>query len=311
MADEQDGRAVPSKDEVHGWLTERNNWGRWGDDDQRGAVNLIDAQKRVDALALARTGRVVSISRPYPKEPGPTNPNPAQHFMRRGERPFQSGAVVDYYGFIYHGHTHTHLDALSHVWDHRGGWQGRDPNEFVTGEGVTFGDVTAWDTGIITRGVLLDVPRHRGEPHVTVDRPVLGSELEEIAAAQGVEVGPGDALVVYSGRETFQAANPDFFFGNREEPAPGLHASCMGYIRDRDVSMLVWDMMDARPNEYELGWAVHPVIYAFGVALVDNALLQPLAEACAEEGRYEFLLVVAPLNVPGGTGSPVNPLVIF
>ena len=231
MADEQDGRALPSKDEVHGWLTERNNWGRWGDDDQRGAVNLIDAQKRVDALALARTGRVVSISRPYPKEPGPTNPNPAQHFMRRGERPYQSGAVVDYYGFIYHGHNHTHLDALSHVWDHRGGWQGRDPNEFVTGEGVTFGDVTAWDTGIITRGVLLDVPRHRGEPHVTVDRPVLGSELEEIAAAQGVEVGPGDALVVYSGRETFQAANPNFFFGNREEPSPGLHASCMGYIR--------------------------------------------------------------------------------
>ena len=95
------------------------------------------------------------------------------------------------------------------------------------------------------------------------------------------------------------------------EEAAALHASCMGYIRDRDVSMLVWDMMDARPNEYELGWAVHPVIYAFGVALVDNALLQPLAEACAEEGRYEFLLVVAPLRVPGGTGSPVNPLVIF
>ena len=311
MADERDGRALPSIDEVHGWLTERNNWGRWGDDDQRGAVNLIDAAKRLEALAMARTGRVVSISRPYPKEPGPTNPTPAQHFIRRGERPHDSGAVVDYYGFVYHGHNHTHLDALCHVWDGRGGWQGRDPDEFVTGEGVTFGDVTAWETGIITRGVLLDVPRHRGEPHVTLDRPVTGAELADIAEAQGVEVGPGDALVVYSGREAYQAAHPDAFLGRREEPAPGLHASCMGYIRDRDVAVLVWDLMDARPNEYELGWAVHPVIYAFGVALVDNALLEPLADACAEESRHDFALIVAPLRVPGGTGSPVNPLAVF
>ena len=311
MADERDGRALPSKDEVHGWLTERGNWGRWGDDDERGAVNLIDARKRVEALALARTGRVVSMSRPYPKEPGPTNPTPAQHFIRRNARPHGTGSVVDHYGFVYHGHNHTHLDALCHVWDARGGWQGRDPDEFITGEGVTFGDVTAWDTGIITRGVLLDVPRHRGEPHVTIDRPVTGAELADIAEAQGVEVGPGDALVVYSGRESYQAAHPGFFFGSREEPAPGLHASCMAYIRDRDAAMLVWDMMDARPNEYELGWAVHPVIYAFGVALVDNALLEPLADACAEEGRREFALIVAPLVVPGGTGSPVNPLAVF
>jgi|GEM_PF-1640673 len=131
MADEQDGRATPSMDEVHGWLDNRNNWGRWGDDDQVGAVNLIDARKRVEALGMARTGRVVSISRPYPKEPGPTNPTPAQHFIRRGDRPYRSGAVVDYYGFIYHGHNHTHLDALSHVWDHRGGWQGRNPDDFL------------------------------------------------------------------------------------------------------------------------------------------------------------------------------------
>ena len=181
----------------------------------------------------------------------------------------------------------------------------------MTGEGVTFGDVTAYETGIITRGVLLDVPRHRGEPHVTVDRPVHGWELEEIAEAQGVTIEPGDALVVYSGREAYQAAYPTAFLGNREEPSPGLHTSCMGYIRDRDVAMLVWDLMDARPVDYELGWAVHPVLYAFGVALLDNALLEPLADICAEEGRYEFLLVVAPLRVPGGTGSPVNPLAVF
>ena len=310
MADEA-GREPPTADEVRALLTERSNWGRWGGDDERGAVNLIDARKRLEALALPRSGRVVTISRPYPKEPGPANPTPAQHFIRRGERPHGSGAVVDYYGFVYHGHAHTHLDALCHVWGPDGGWQGRDPDSFVTGEGVTFGDVTAWETGILTRGVLLDAPRHRGEPHVTPERPVHGRELEEIAERQGVEVRPGDALVVYGGRESYQAAHPGAFLGDRSQPAPGLHASCMRYIRDRDAAALVWDLMDARPNEYELGWAVHPVIYAFGVALIDNALLEPLAAACAEEGRYEFLLIVAPLRVPGGTGSPVNPLAVF
>ena len=303
--------ALPTQDEVDGWITGRRNWGRWGDDDERGAVNLVDASKRLAALALARSGRVVSLSRPYPKEPGPTNPTPAQHFIRQLDRPNGAGAVVDYYGFVYHGYTHTHLDALSHVWDRNGGWQGRDPAEFVTGEGVTFGDVTAWDTGILTRGVLLDVPRHRGEPHVTVDRPVHGWELETIAEAQGVVLGPGDAVVVYSGRESYQAAHRDAFLGAPDQPSPGLHASCLRFLRDHDVAVLAWDMMDARPNEYGLAWAVHPAIYSFGVAFIDNALLGPLAEACAEEQRHEFLLIVAPLNVPGGTGSPVNPLAVF
>ena len=172
--------------------------------------------------------------------------------------------------------------------------------------------MTAWETGILTRGVLLDVPRHRGEPHVTLERPVHGWELEEVAKAQGVVVEPGDALIVYSGREAYQAQHPDEFLGSRDgQPVPGLHASCMPFIRDHDVSLLVWDMMDARPNEYGLPWSMHGVLYSYGVALLDNALLQPLAEACAEEGRYEFLLIVAPLKVPGGTGSPVNPLAVF
>ncbi|MYE65726.1 MAG: cyclase family protein, partial [Acidimicrobiaceae bacterium] len=58
-------------------------------------------------------------------------------------------------------------------------------------------------------------------------------------------------------------------------------------------------------------WAVHAAAWAFGVALVDNALLEPLSHACEQEGRYEFQLVVAPLEIPGGTGSPVNPLAIL
>ncbi|MCY4577908.1 MAG: cyclase family protein, partial [Chloroflexi bacterium] len=95
------------------------------------------------------------------------------------------------------------------------------------------------------------------------------------------------------------------------EPRPGLHASCLPFVRDCDMSLLGWDMMDASPNEYDIGWSVHGVIFAYGVALLDNALLEPLANACAEEDRYEFMISINPLNVIGGTGSPVNPIAIF
>ena len=93
--------------------------------------------------------------------------------------------------------------------------------------------------------------------------------------------------------------------------APGLHPSCLPFIRDRDVSVLVWDMADFVAQGYDIGFSVHASIFAYGVALLDNALLEPLAVACAEEGRYEFMLTFAPLKVEGGTGSPVNPIALF
>ena len=214
---------------------ERRNWGRGGDDDPVGAINLITEEKRLAAIRSVRSGRSVSLSRPYPKDPSAINPTPAQHFMRMAPRgDGRSGTVVDYHGFIYHDHTFTHIDALCHIWNEDGIWQGRRPDEVIdTAKGALFADGTAWSEGIFTRGVLLDVPKFRGEPYVTLDEPVMGNELADIAEAQGVSIEPGDAL------------------------------------------------------------------------------LEPLAKACAEEGRYEMLLCVLPLRVQGGTGSPVNPIAVF
>ncbi|MEX2245594.1 MAG: cyclase family protein [Dehalococcoidia bacterium] len=298
------GRTVPTREEIVALLRERNNWGRWGDGDERGAINLITDEKRAEAARLVRSGRAVSLSRDVPTIPGRHNPMPAQHWLR-----VMDNAVVDYYGFLYHGYVTTHVDALCHVWDEGGMWGGRDPKIEVTSNGARFGGIQHWRDGITTRGVLLDVPKHRGEPSVTIERPVHGWELEEIAAAQGVTVGPGDALVVHSGREAWQAANPSW--SGYRPPSPGLHASCLEFLREHDVPVLVWDLMDAVPNEYGLPWTMHAAIFAFGVALVDNALVQPLAEACAAEGRYEFMLTLAPLPVVGGTGSPVNPIALL
>ena len=303
-------RRVPTKQEVLAYLKEDRNWGRWGKDDQKGAVNMVTQEKRVAAAKLVRSGRAVSLSREFPKTPAPNNPTPALHYMKRTMRSETAGFYADFYGISYHGTATTHLDALCHVWDENGMWNGRNPDEAANMDGAVWGSVHHWKEGIITRGVLLDVPKHRGKPYVTFEEPIHGWELEDIAKEEGVTLRPGDALVVYSGREKWdESGNP--IWGSDPDRRPGLHASCLKFIRESDCCLLVWDMMDFTPNGYSLAWSVHGSIFAYGIGLVDNALLQPLAEACAEEGRYEFMLTVNPLRVVGGTGSPVNPVVIL
>ena len=301
-------RRIPTDDEVRSYIKDRRNWGRWGKDDEVGAVNLITAEKRVAATRLVRTGRSVSLSRYFPKTPHPGNDNPAQHYMQSWQQK-SGGVAVDYYGISYHGQAATHIDALCHLWDDDGLYNGRDPGKEITFSGAKFGSVDRWSEGIITRGVLLDVPKHRGQPFVAHEAPVHGWELEDAVKSQGVTLEPGDAVVVYSGRDKWEEANAPY--GSTDPNRPGLHTSCLPFLRDNDVSVLVWDMMDYSPIPYDIPWSVHSSIFAYGLALVDNALLQPLAEACAEEGRYEFMLVIAPLKVAGGTGSPANPIAMF
>jgi kynurenine formamidase len=305
---------VPTREEVIAYLHERRNWGRWGDDDQMGLINLITPEKRIEAARMVRSGRNISLSRDFPKLAGSDNPYPAQHWMKTVPRG-TGGFSADYVGIYFHGTASTHLDALCHTWDDQGMWNGRNYKEEVTFDGVNFGAVHHWHNGLITRGVLLDVPKFRGESYVTMDTPVHGWELEAIAKEQGVTVGPGDALVVYSGREALQRAYPgEFYERSPWDPnpmRPGLHASCLPYLRDNDISILVWDMQEMVPNGYDLPWSVHGGIFSYGLALLDNALLEPLAQACTEEGRYEFMLTIAPLKVVGGTGSPANPLALL
>jgi kynurenine formamidase len=179
---------------------------------------------------------------------------------------------------------------------------------------VRFADVAAFADGIVTRGVLLDVTRHRGVPYVTPDEPVTGAELAAIAKASGVTIEPGDAVVVHSGRERWSAANGPWGAGSLAVDSsrrPGLHVSCLSFLREVDAALLVWDMMDMRPNGFGLAFAVHAAIWALGLPLVDNALVEPLARACAAQGRSDFLLCIAPLPIKGGTGSPVNPIALL
>ena len=303
-------RRIPTKEEVLAYLKEDNNWGRWGSDDQVGAVNMVTDEKRAAAARLVVKGRAVSLSREFPKTPAANNPTPALHYMRRGVRPNNGGSATDFYGISYHGQATTHLDALCHVWDGNGMWNGRNPDDVISFDGAEWGSIEHWKEGIITRGVLLDVPRHRGTDFVTHEEPIHGWELEDVARAEGITLSPGDAICVYGGREAWNRVNP-LWGSHPEGHRAGLHASCLKFLRESDCCLLVWDMMDYQPNGYDLPWSVHGSIFAYGIGLLDNALLEPVAQVCAEENRWEFMLTVNPLRVVGGTGSPVNPIALF
>jgi kynurenine formamidase len=288
-------------------------WGRWGDNDQAGALNLVTADKVLRAVSLVRLGRVISMSRDFPVAPALNNPNPAEHYLRKRTRGSHGeGSVTDYVGINFHGKAATHIDALCHVWNHDGMWNGRDPVREVTGEGVRWGGIEHFGDGIITRGVLLDVAAHRPAGYVDRGEPVTGAELAKIAAATDLE--PGDALVIHSGRDAWDRAH-DRPWGSPEPDGsydlPGLDVSCLDFFYEVDCGLVVWDMMDAVPNDFGVPHATHAAIFSQGIPLLDNAALAGVAALSRELGRSEFMLCVAPLKIVGGTGSPVNPLALF
>ena len=304
----------PTDADVRRTLTERSNWGRWGSDDQAGTVNLLTDEKRLADLAVVREGRCFSLAHDIvpnvATESGAPTCALSTHELKPG-----STAAMDHFGLSYHGFTTTHLDALCHIALDGQVWNGRAAADELQPGGARWADVTAWSSGIVTRAVLLDVPHHRGTDFVAADAPVHGDELDDLVAARGLTLHPGDAVLVHSGRTAWSAANgpwesvgPRWVDMAAQGVRPGLHASCMEFLRDHDVSVLLWDMLDLSPSGYSYAWSVHGSIAAFGLAVIDNVASDELAADCRQRDRWEFLLTVAPLRVRGGTGSPVNPL---
>jgi kynurenine formamidase len=294
--------------EFEALLEKLSNWGRWGEDDQRGAVNLITPAKRVEAAALVRTGQAVSLSRPFPKAPAANNPRPAQHFVKSAEVNGGYTAGIDYYGIQPHGLVCTHVDALCHVWSKQGMWNGRAAEDYFDTDGSRWGDIAQWADGIVTRGVLIDIPRLRGGECVTYDKPVTAEDLRTAVERQNVEVRPGDALLIYCGRDMYDANNPPW---GTEQRRPGLHASCVTFFAEADCAAIAWDMQDHAPNDIGMSLTVHLALFKLGMAVVDHCEFGELSRVCASEGRYDFMFSALPLVVSGGTGSPVNPVAIF
>lgn len=279
------------------YLFTHRNWDRWGPADQRGAVNLVKGETSRRAVGLVGLGEPISLSRRTPRA------------ERRAVVDLAvPGVATEYLAGRYHGSTVTHVDALCHVWSRHGMWGGRTPSAEIDRHGSSWADVANLGDGIVTRGVLLDVPAVRDEPFVPLGRPVEYDDLCAAEAHAGLRVGSGDAVVLYCGRDAWEA---DHGYPGPDGERAGVGGSCVRFLRERDAALLLWDMLEERHDATVPFGPVHGVLWAFGVPLVDNCDLGRLVGRCRAERRHEFLLLLAPLVLPGGTGSPVNPIAVL
>ncbi|MDP6535524.1 MAG: cyclase family protein [Gammaproteobacteria bacterium] len=295
-------------------MEELSNWGRWGPDDQLGAANLITPEKRLEAIATVTEGITVSLEHTLLTEEAADVPSP---FQRRVlsvpdatvEAAFRGG-VSDNYNISYHGYSHSHIDSLCHIFYKGKMYNGKDQST-VTEAGCATNSIANLQGGIVTRGVLIDIPRLKGVDYLEPGTPIYQEDLEAFEEMTGVVVRPGDAVFVRTGRWARRAALGPW---NVAQSAAGLHASSMPWFKARDISFLGGDAAsDVVPSQIEgVGLPIHLLtITAMGVDLFDNQDLEAVAETAARLNRWEFMLVAAPLAVEGGTGSPVNVLAIF
>jgi kynurenine formamidase len=289
-----------------------SNWGRWGPDDERGALNYLTPERVAAAAGLVRSGRTVSLSRPLNTEREPDNPEPADHRMTMLDGSDSHGLafVKDYIGVDYHNDSHSHLDALCHVSFDGRLYNGR-PADSVSAAGAAVETVEVLKDGLIGRGVLLDIPRARGVKWLEPGDSVLPGDLEEAERSAGVKVGEGDILLVRTGHATrLDELGPWDTAGSKA----GLHPSCAPFLAERRVAALGCDgNSDTAPGITEgVGFPIHVLaLTAMGVHLLDYLHLRELAAVSEEAGRWEFLFVSAPLRIAGGTGSPLNPIAVF
>jgi len=272
--------------------------------DQRlGTLARIDAASRARGIESVELFEVVTLGRVCRDE---------QSIRNTGQSGFGMLTSTSSHGCVVLGHDNlevechglalTHIDGLNHF-GVNGTWHGRIP----IGDAAS-PSIADWaSSGVVTRGVFLDIPAVRSSEWVDENFPVTGSDLEAAVQAAGVTLAEGDALLIYMGRDRYEAA------GHKLEPLtisramrPGIGEDGARWLAKQRISAIAWDFLDAH-HPAEVPHPVHFLIWALGLALVDNCDFARARSLVTSKQKHTGLLVVSPLNVPGGTGSVVNP----
>ena len=295
------------------WRNEFKNWGRWGPDDQRGTTNLITAEKVLTTVKLVKAGMVVSLAHTVPMKADAEVPaGSVFHRITNGIGEFNT---TDTYQVSYHGLALSHMDAFCHFFLEGKMYNGYSVAENITPEtGCKKDDVMAWRDGIVTRAVLYDLPQLKSVDWIEPGTPIMRADLEAWEKKAGVKAGPGDVILLYVGRWKRRAA-----LGPVAGRVAGYHPDVVPWIKEREVAFIGHDFnIDWNPRP---GWGaaegipVNPVHQAvlnwMGVSIIENLDLEQAVETARRLNRYEFMLTFAPIPVPGGTGSPINPLAVF
>ena len=297
-----------------------SNWGRWGEADEGGTLNLITERVRSRASDCVRSGQAVSLALPvhshYPQVPGGGRFNNQHVMTQTGTDALAEGAVSAYSddAIAMSVHGHTHWDALSHVF-HRGRMFNGRSAALVTAQGAAANDVTALARTMVTRGVLLDLAPDGGA--LSRDHEITTAELERAMTRQRVSVQEGDALLLRTGHlGTIRRSGrwKDFSaVGDCHPFEPGIGHACLPWLHEQGVAAVAsdnWAVEVLRGPATER-LPVHEVaIVHMGMPLGEMFDLDALAALCAADGHWDFLLCAAPLPITGGVGGPVNPMAI-
>lgn len=287
-----------------------SNWGRWGKEDQLGTLNLITPRKRVEASKLVRRGLSVSLARTPETQVAKDNPKPFGHVMLM-DGLGDGDWAVDNYNVSYHGLAHTHMDSLCHLF-----FRGRMYNGFSRQEvgksGAARLSIDNVRMGVMTRGLLVDVPRLRGKKFLQPGEAIYPADLDQWEQSTGLKVQPGDVVFIRTGRWACRAELGPW--DAKEKGMAGLHASCAKWLKKGDIAMLGSDAAaDVIPSGID--GVTHPIhvlaLHAMGIHIFDNCDLETLGETCARLNQWEFLITASPIPVKGGTGSPLNPIATF
>jgi kynurenine formamidase len=306
-------------------MGDQGNWGRWGEEDQRGALNLLTGDVVRGATGAVRQGRVLSLSLPIK---GSTSSSVAetvphlrgrplpQHFMSVDGADYEAGVKLPAGGrgiaddtlmLSPHGTT-THMDALCHMWTGKQIYNGHASSR-IRSYGATRCGMENVE-GVVTRGILFDVQAFRGVDVLDPADRITVADLEAMSARAGVTVGQGDAIVIRTGWPTVFAESPERYWAGE----PGLSSDAAQWLAARDIALVASDNsaisglnVDGRADE-TLEDDIHMIfLWRHGIYLIEMLWLEELAAA----GQSTFLFVVAPLKIVGGTGSPVNPLAVL
>lgn len=291
-------------------MREISNWGRWGDDDQLGTLNLITPAKRVEAARLVTEGISVSLAHNVFKERAPEVTSPFGHTITTTARRTPNGFHSDTYTISYHGYAFSHMDALCHMFAGGLHYNGFEESK-ITEKGSPHLSIINAKQGIFTRGVLMDIPRLKGVPFLEPGTAIMPEDLTAWEEKAGVKVGPGDVVLIRTGR---WARREDKGAWNVGASSAGLHFSCAKWLRDRDAAMIGSDAAsDLLPSPVEgISHPVHHlVLIGMGMPIFDNLDLEDVAREAARQERWAFLLTASPMAIEGGTGSPLNPIATF
>ena len=286
-----------SKQQYDTWMSELSNWGRWGADDQLGALNLITPAKRVAAARLVEVGRTVSMARAMTiqrlDDPEAASANRPPVLVGSVRSVFDIDTAGGYfwerYEIEYHGSLVSHLDALCHVAYNGKVYNGLNFEDVASKEdGCTRLGIVNLKDGLVTRGILVDLP----------GKAVRREDIEAWEAEKGITISSGDALFLRTGRDVGQTG--------------GYHPSLIPFFKERDIALLGSDVPQEGGRVEGVTVPIHFfALVALGVHLFDNLGLEDLARTANELNRWEFMFMASPHAVPHGAGAALNPIAVF